>query len=324
MAGFNFSVPESYSGSERLDKYVASLPGGMNRSKLKAGLCSITVNGKNQKISYKVKPGDEICIQWEDNVPDDIEPENIPLDIIFENEDVLVINKKQGMVTHPAAGNWSGTLVNALLYYLGRQKIHQDKSSDVQNVLVCCRPGIVHRLDKDTSGIIITAKNRDAEEFLSREFKSHRGIVKEYICICQGRPQFRTGIIKTGIIRDVRDRQRFKAVDDLSQGKLAVSIYKCIACYGDYSLMKVRIKTGRTHQIRVHMKYLNCPVLGDPVYSKGDRLFSKATLMLHSRYLKIKLPGKKAPCTFKTDTPERFKKILAVLHKKYSKTILSD
>ncbi|MBB5218257.1 RluA family pseudouridine synthase [Treponema rectale] len=324
MAGFSIKVPEDYSGAERLDKYVASLPDGMNRSKLKAGLCSITVNGRNQKISYKVKPRDEIYIQWEDNVPDDIEPENIPLDIIFENDDVLVINKKQGMVTHPAAGNWSGTLVNALLYYLGRQKIHQDKTSGGQEALVRCRPGIVHRLDKDTSGIIITAKNRDAEEFLSREFKSHRGIVKEYICICQGRPQFSTGIIKTGMIRDVRDRQRFKAVEELSQGKLAVSVYKCIACYGDYSLMKVRIKTGRTHQIRVHMRYLNCPVLGDPIYSKGDRLFPKATLMLHSRYLKIKLPGSNEPAVFKTETPERFKKVLAVLHKKYSKTILSD
>ncbi|MCR5218429.1 RluA family pseudouridine synthase [Treponema sp.] len=324
MASFCVTVDSSYTKNERLDKYIASLPGGMNRSKLKSGLCSVKVNSKEQKISCKVKAGDLIEINWEDKVPDDIEPENIPLDIIFENDDVLVINKPQGMVTHPAAGNWTGTLVNGLLYYLGRQKIHQDKSGGEKELLVKCRPGIVHRLDKDTSGIIITAKNRDTEEYLGKVFKSHKKIVKEYICICQGRPAKKKGLIKTGIIRDLRDRQKFKAVDDLSQGKLAVSYYKCIACYGEYSLMRVRIMTGRTHQIRVHMKYLNCPVLGDPLYTKGDRIFPKASLMLHSRYLKIPVPGHEEGLVFKTSTPERFLQVLKVLHKRYSKTILSD
>lgn len=324
MPSFCIEVSSDYKKSERLDKYIASLPDGMNRSKLKSGLCSVKVNHKEQKISYKVKAKDLIEITWEDKVPDDIEPEDIPLDIVFENEDVLVINKAQGMVTHPAAGNWNGTLVNALLYYLGRQKIHQDKNKGQKEVLVKCRPGIVHRLDKDTSGLIITAKNRSAEEFLSKEFKSHKRIVKEYICICQGRPARKKALIKTSIVRDLKNRQKFKASDNLSEGKIAVSFYNCIACYGEYSLMRVRILTGRTHQIRVHMKYLNCPILGDPLYSKTDRIFSKATLMLHSKYLKINLPNKEEAFVFKSKTPERFLKVLKVLHQKFSKTILSD
>ena len=143
----------------------------MNRSKLKSGIVCIQVNGKKQKISCQVKANDIIDIQWEENVPDNIEPENIPLDIIYEDENVCVVNKKQGMVTHPAAGNWKGTLVNALLYHWGRESIPELKEGQVSKILSNRRPGIVHRLDKETSGIIITAKNHDTEEFLSAQFR---------------------------------------------------------------------------------------------------------------------------------------------------------
>ena len=328
---FSAKIPSDFKDSLRLDKYIASIPaqnfGGisMNRSKLKSGATEILLNGKKAKISSKVKAGDQIDIQWEENVPENIEPENIPLEILYEDKNVTVINKRQGMVTHPAAGNWNGTLVNALLYHWGRNAIeHISEKSDKESeseLLAKRRPGIIHRLDKDTSGIIITAKNRECEEFLHEEFLHHNRIIKEYIAICCGRPKNLEGKIETQIIRDPRDRKRFKAVTDTNEGKKAVTLYKCFATYGPFSLMRIRIKTGRTHQIRVHMKYLGCPVMGDPIYGnylKGSP-FQNASLMLHSYLLKIRLPGQKERTTFKTQTPLRFKKVLKTLHEKYGK-----
>jgi len=322
MPFYNVVVPSDFSDLIRLDKYMASIPDGMNRSKLKSGVTEILVNGKKAKLSQKVKAGDKIDIQWEDNIPDNIEPENIPLDILYEDENVTVVNKRQGMVTHPACGNWNGTLVNALLYHWGRGSIEQIKEGKDSEIMERRRPGIVHRLDKETSGIIITAKNRDSEEWLQAQFKD-RSLQKEYICICTGRPPAFSGDIKTQIIRDPKNRQRFKAVDNTAEGKFARTIYHCIACYGNYSLIRVRIKTGRTHQIRVHMKYLGCPILGDPLYNKTDSQFPKATLMLHSQKLKIKLPNSTEYTTFRTKTPVRFLKIEKTLKHKYAKEVLS-
>lgn len=324
MSNFSNRVPLEYAKAERLDKYIANLSKGMNRSKLKSGVVEILVNGKAQKVSYKVKAGDQIDIQWEENVPDNIEPQDIPLDIIYEDENVCVVNKRQGMVTHPACGNWDGTLVNALLYHWGRQAIKEIKEGEASadKILANRRPGIVHRLDKETSGIIITAKNRDTEEYLAGLFRDHRKIKKEYICICMGRPQHQHGVVKTQIVRDLRDRKKFRAAVDTEEGKYAETHYSCIACYGEYSLMRVRIVTGRTHQIRVHMKYLNCPILGDGVYSKTDRKFPNATLMLNAHKLTIKLPGASSYSEFKNKTPERFREIMKVLHRDFSKVIL--
>ena len=341
MPFFSEKVPADFEGSIRLDKFIASLPNGMNRSKLKSGVTEILINGKKVKLSAKVQASDQIDIQWEDNIPDDIEPENIPLDIIYEDENVTVVNKKQGMVTHPACGNWNGTLVNALLYHWGRKAVSQLKEGSASEILERRRPGIVHRLDKETSGIIITAKNRDSEEFLQKQFKE-KSLQKEYILICTGRPPKRTGDIRTQIIRDPKNRHRFKAVDDTQQGKFARTIYHCIACYGNYSLMRVRIKTGRTHQIRVHMKYLGCPILGDSIYNKPDKNFPNATLMLHSVQLKIRLPhflntetnnqsdfanyaetSKGDVFTiFRTKTPQRFIEIEKKLKKMFPKTVI--
>ena len=321
MPFFSAKVPSDYDGAIRLDKYIASLPNGMNRSKLKSGVTEILVNGKRCKISQKVKANDQIDIQWEDNIPDDINPENIPLDIIYEDDNVTVVNKNQGMVTHPACGNWTGTLVNALLFHWGKQSIPQLKEGSANEILERRRPGIVHRLDKDTSGIIITAKNRESEEFLQKQFKE-KYLQKEYICICTGRPHSRDGDIMTQIIRDPKNRHRFKAVDNTTDGKFARTLYHCIACYGNYSLIRVRIKTGRTHQIRVHMKYLGCPILGDTVYNKPDKLFPDATLMLHSCRLRIRLPDTKKFADFKTKTPDRFLKVEKILHKRFPKEIL--
>lgn len=328
MPFFSAKIPADFAGFTRLDKYIASLPStafdgtNMNRSKLKSGATEILLNGKNAKVSAKVKAGDQIDIQWEENIPEDIEPENIPLEIIYEDENVCVVNKKQGMVTHPAAGNWNGTLVNALLYHWGRNAIHQDSTEEVNaEVLAKRRPGIIHRLDKDTSGVIITAKNRSAEEFLHDEFLHHNRITKEYIAICCGRPKILEGRIETQIIRDPRDRKRYKAAVGTEEGKKAITLYKCFATYGPFSLMRIRIKTGRTHQIRVHMKFLGCPVMGDPIYGnflKGSP-FQSASLMLHAYLLKIRLPGHKERSTFKAPVPLRFKKVLWTLHEKYGR-----
>lgn len=324
MAFFSVLVPPTYKTPDRLDKYICDHTPNMNRSKLKSGLVTILVNGKPQKISYKVRPLDRIDVQWEENVPDNIDPEDIPLDIVYEDDNVCVVNKKQGMVTHPASGNWSGTLVNALLFHWNRQSIPELKTGSASEILSNRRPGIVHRLDKDTSGLIITAKNRDTEEFLGKQFRNHNKIYKEYICICMGRPQHSHGIIETQIIRDPKDRKRFKAVVGTDEGKFARSYYRCISCYGEYSLMRVRINTGRTHQIRVHMKYLNCPILGDQIYSRPDRKFPGATLMLHSRKMRIYIPGIRNKMEFVSPTPRRFVEVMKILKKDYPKTILPD
>lgn len=321
MPFFSVKVPLEYQLNERLDKYIATLPNGMNRSKLKSGVTEILINGKKAKLSQKIKAKDQIDIQWEDNIPDDIIPENIPLEIIYEDENVTVVNKKQGMVTHPACGNWNGTLVNALLYHWGRQSIPQIKEGSAQQLLVQRRPGIVHRLDKETSGIIITAKNRDSEEWLQAQFKNKKNLQKEYICICTGRPPAINGDVQTQIVRDPKNRHRFKAELNTENGKAARTLYHVISCYGNYSLIRVRIKTGRTHQIRVHMKYLGCPILGDTIYNSEDPLFKDATLMLHSVQLKIKLPFSKELTTFRTPTPERFLEVQKKLKSKYNKTL---
>lgn len=320
MPYFNVTVPESVTESERLDKYISSLKDGMNRSKLKSSATEILVNGKAVKLSTKVKAGDIIDIQWDENIPTDITPEDIPLHIIYEDENVTVINKEQGMVTHPAAGNWSGTLVNALLYHWKRESIAEIKDDDINKVLANRRPGIVHRLDKDTSGIIITAKNTFAEEWLSKQFLNKK-LHKEYILISKGKPPASAGDIQTQIIRDPKDRKKYKAVTGTQEGKFARTLYKVIAYYGNFSLIRVRLKTGRTHQIRVHMKYLGCPILGDPIYGKKDSLISDATLMLHSRQMDIRLPGKEDFTRFRAAVPLRFKKTIELLQKYFSKEV---
>ena len=318
MSLYTVKVPPEYNKGERLDKYIASLPKGMNRSKLKSGVTEILINGKKSKLSQKVSAGDLIDISWEDNIPDNIEPQNIPLDIIYEDDNVTVVNKSQGMVTHPACGNWSGTLVNALLYHWGREAVKQIKEGSQDKIMEFRRPGIVHRLDKETSGIIITAKNRDVEEFLGQQFRN-KSLRKEYILIVKGRPPAYAGDIRTQIIRDPKDRKKFKAVTDTDQGKYARTLYHCISSYGNYTLVRVRLKTGRTHQIRVHMKYLGCPIVGDSIYNKVDPIFPDATLMLHSKLLEIRIPGEEKARTFITKTPERFLKLEKKLKSMYNK-----
>ncbi|NLK45895.1 MAG: RluA family pseudouridine synthase [Treponema sp.] len=309
-------VDETITEPMRLDLYVAQAKGGMSRSRLKSTAQIITLNGKNAKLSKNVHVGDKIEIKWENPKPENLEPEDIPLDIIFENSRVTVVNKNHGIVVHPAAGNWSGTLVNALLFHWGKSAQILDEK---ENSLLL-RPGIVHRLDKDTSGVLITARDRDALTWLQNQFQTRR-VKKEYIAIVTGRPKEIQGSIKTGIIRDSRNRKKF-ATTDIDKGKFAHTIYKCIACYGPYSLIRIKLKTGRTHQIRVHMKYLGCPVLGDSIYGKKDILFENDCLMLHARRLGIRLPESNEFSIFEAPVPQRFKKVLKTLHEKFKKETL--
>ncbi len=313
-------LPDDYALGERLDLFVSKLPDGMNRSKLKSTALNVLVNGKDAKLSHRMKASDLLEIDWEENIPEDIEPENIPLRIIYEDSNVAVVNKAQGMVTHPASGHWNGTLVNALMYHWKRDSVRQLKEGGKNEILQRHRPGIVHRLDKDTSGLIITAKNRVAEEYLCGQFKE-RLLQKEYICIVTGRPPASSGDVRTQIVRDAKNRQKFKANPDTDEGKSARTIYHCIASYGPYSIIRVRIKTGRTHQIRVHMRYLGCPILGDSLYGRKDSLFPDATLMLHSRQTILKLPDAVRYHRFKASIPRRFYDVLEVLKSRYPREI---
>ncbi|MGP1586983.1 MAG: RluA family pseudouridine synthase [Treponemataceae bacterium] len=296
----------------RLDSYVAQNSENFSRSRLKNGTDCVYLNDKKAKFSTKVKNGDKIFLEWTEPIPEKIEPENIFLNIIYEDKNVCVVNKKQGMVTHPACGNWNGTLVNALLFHCKKTEC-----------TVSQRPGIVHRLDKDTTGTIICAKNVESELWLQKQFKDRR-VKKEYIAIVKGIPKEKFGNVKVNMIRDPKNRKRFTVTKDSQKGKFSHTVYSCIASYGPYSLMKLRLKTGRTHQIRVHMKYLGCPILGDSIYGTKDKIFDSATLMLHSSKMSIRLPNSNTFSVFKSPTPVRFLKVLKFLHQNYEKIRYKD
>ncbi len=319
----------------RLDSYAAASQ-GISRSRLKNGLQKLTVNGKEAKLSFKLMGGESVFLEWDDPIPEKIEAQNIPLSIIYEDDYVCVVDKAQGMVTHPGAGNMRDTLVNALMYHRGQKDIElTDDNADI-----ALRAGIVHRLDKDTSGIIITAKDRDSETFLQEQFKTRR-TQKEYIAIVQGHPPQHSGSIKTHIERSPKNRKLFTVTDDKTRGKFAHTKYRCVGIYGPYSLLRLNIKTGRTHQIRVHLKHLGCPILGDPLYGKKDVLFPSATLKLHARRLGVRLPPNSKPADdvfgeitssvyksqridgfvfFTSNTPKHFIDVLKGLKEKFDRS----
>lgn len=298
--------------SIRLDVFIASINGAPSRSQLKTCNAKVSVNGKPTKLSKSVKTGDLVEVAWQDCVPTEIEPVNLPLEIIYEDENVTIINKKQGMVVHPACGNWDNTLVNALLYHWKRGAI-----CNAQNEQNATRPGIVHRLDKDTSGVIITSCTQKNALFLQQQFMSRR-VAKEYIAIVVGRPKTRRACIKTGICRDSKNRKRFTTCK-IDKGKFAHTNITCLAMYGNFSLLKIKIKTGRTHQIRVHLKHIGCAILGDPLYNKKVSPFESATLMLHARTLGIRTSAQSDFAYFTAPLPRRFKKVLKTLHTLYQK-----
>jgi len=285
----------------RLDRFMSEYLRLLSRSQIKARNLTAKINGKEAKLSRPVKQGDCLELQWNDSPPRDIVPQNIPLEIIYEDERCVVVNKRQGLVVHPGAGNRQGTLANALCYR--KLKAGGETGAGV-------RPGIVHRLDKDTSGVIIAALDEEVHAFLCEQFKS-RKVKKTYAAIVLGVPKEKNGRIETFIARDPKDRKRFTVGE---RGKTALTFYKVVKSWNNYSLLLLRPRTGRTHQLRVHLKFLGHPILGDPVYGSADKHFPDATLMLHSRNLAITLIGEKEERVFTSPLPDRFYAVMEKLN----------
>ena len=288
---------------QRLDKYLAGEMTDLSRSRIKelvqAG--EVLVNGKKSKVSYKVQKGDLIQVTVLPLEPLALEAENIPLDIVYEDEDVIVVNKPQGMVVHPAAGHPSHTLVNALLYH----------TRDLADSPEGFRPGIVHRIDKDTSGLLMVAKNAAARESLEKQLaaKSNK---RQYLAIVHGNFAEEEGTVDAPIGRNPKDRKQMAVVE---KGKSAVTHFKVLEQYQGYSLVECQLETGRTHQIRVHMAYIGHPLAGDPLY--GPR----KTLPGHGQFLHAKTLGFEQPSTgewleFSVQPPEIFQQTVADLRKK--------
>jgi 23S rRNA pseudouridine1911/1915/1917 synthase len=301
-------VSEDHNGI-RLDRYASLHLNLLSRSQIKTRLVTAKLNGKNVKLSRFVKSGDALELTWLSQVEENLEAQDIPLDILYEDSRVAVVNKKQGMVVHPGAGNYRNTLANALLFR--RMQKTGEKGDGEQILSRGPRTGIVHRLDKDTSGVIITAYDDEALAILSDQFKA-RTIQKRYLAIVQGTPPETRGRISGRIFRDPRNRKLFTTGKDA--GRSALSFYTVLKSWGAYSLLLVQPKTGRTHQIRVHLKSLGTPILGDPLYGRGDNRFKDAALMLHAWSLAIVLPGNVEASLFKAPVPNHMKVIIRCLN----------
>jgi 23S rRNA pseudouridine1911/1915/1917 synthase len=298
----------------RLDRFIAERLKLLTRSQIKTRGLIARINGKPVKISRIVQNGDYLELSWNEAEPSRLIPENIPLDALYEDNRVIVINKQQGLVVHPGAGNTHGTVVNALLY---RRLL----SGGIQAGLPF-RPGIVHRLDKDTSGVLIAAYDDDALARLAAQFKN-RTARKIYAALVHGIPKTVSGVIEGNIARDGRNRKRFTVSPDT--GKNARTCYKIIRSWErtpntagirgkPCALLLLNPKTGRTHQLRVHLRHIGHPILGDPIYGAPD---PRISLMLHAKSLAIVLPEEARGCTgmrtFKTPLPERFLKLMNVM-----------
>jgi 23S rRNA pseudouridine1911/1915/1917 synthase len=286
----------------RLDRFVAERMGLFTRSQAKSRVAGLSVNGEPARPSRRLKLGDRVAVDYTDPPAEGLAAEEMPLAILFENDDVAVIDKPQGMVVHPGSGNRSGTLVNALLAHCAGLSEAFGGSA--------ARPGIVHRLDKDTSGVIITAKNPAAHEHLARQFRDHR-VRKLYLAVVRGAPRQDSGRIDGLIARSRADRKRFVPV--AAGGRRGVTDWRVLSRYDGCSLVLLAPKTGRTHQLRVHLRLLGTPVLGDSLYGGKDARFPGATLMLHAWRLRITLPGESRAREFRAPLPARFRSLLRSL-----------
>jgi len=289
-------IPED-SGT-RIDAYIASNNKELSRSYI-AKLVdngNIKVNGREVKPSYKIKAGDVIDIDIPQPVELEINPEDIDLDILYEDEDVIVINKPQGMVVHPAPGNYSGTLVNALLK-------HCTNLSGINGVM---RPGIVHRIDKDTSGVLLVAKNDSAHKCLAEQIKEH-SVNRRYIAIVEGIIKVDKGTIEGNIGRHHIDR---KKMDVVAGGKHAITHFTVIERFKNFTLIEAKLETGRTHQIRVHMAHIGHPVLGDPVYGVKNQKFALQGQALHAALIGFLHPRTGNYMEFKAPLPEYFVELI--------------
>ncbi len=287
----------------RLDKAIAQKYEELSRSNIQKLLedNKITVNGKIQKASYKVNKNDEIEIEEVEAKPIDLKPQDIPLDIIYEDNDIVVVNKQKGLVVHPANGNPDGTLVNAIMAHC---------KGSLSGIGGEIRPGIVHRLDKDTSGLIIIAKNDKAHIGLSEQIKN-REVKKTYIALVRGIIKENEATINMPIGRSTKDRKKMAVSKN---GKSAITHFKVLERYDNkYTLVEVRIETGRTHQIRVHMAEIGHPIIGDTVYSNGKNEFGIEGQMLHSQKLTFKHPITNEILNLEAPLPQYFKNIVEKL-----------
>jgi 23S rRNA pseudouridine1911/1915/1917 synthase len=284
--------------SENLPKYSRSFI----QKLIKKGM--VLVDGKVVlKTGYSLDGNRELKVTIPAPVQSDIVPEVIPLNIVYEDHNLVIINKDAGIVVHPSIGHDRGTLVNAILAH----------DPNIRGVGGEVRPGIVHRLDKDTSGLLVMAKNDNTHQDLQQQFKD-RTVKKLYMALVDGHPQTPEGKIDAPIGRDPRHRQRM-AIVPLKKGRNAFSEFRTIEKFEKFSLLEVNIKTGRTHQIRVHLEFLGCPVVGDTVYGKKNRSLGSKRQLLHAFQLEINLPGKKETSVFQADLPEDFQAALNELRK---------
>ena len=287
---------------QRLDKAVAMLNSDLSRSFITKLIDEgkITINGKVEKPSFKVKENDEIIIEEIVDTKSDIKEEDIPLDVVYEDDDILIINKPQGMVVHPANGHYSGTLVNALMFM-------EDSLSSINGVI---RPGIVHRIDKDTSGLLCVAKNDNAHHFLAEQLKDHT-MAREYMALVRGVIKENSGTVDMPIGRDKNNRQKMAVVKD---GKPATTHFVVIERFANHTLIKCQLVSGRTHQIRVHMSAIGYPVEGDPLYAgkNYDKLYKDGQLLVAYK-LKLIHPKTKKEMVFEIPLPEYFEKVLESL-----------
>lgn len=289
-------VPDEETG-ERIDSFLSGKT-DFTRTRIQQLIKdrNITVNGKPTKSSYKIEENDEIAIEVPEVETTEIKPENIKIDIVYEDSDIAVINKQAGLVVHPAHGHYSGTLVNAILYHI----------KDLSGINGEIRPGIVHRLDKDTSGLIVIAKNDKVHAALTEMFQEKK-IRKTYLAILKGKLNKSEGKIVTQIGRDKNDRKKMTVIDDVAKGKNAITNYKVVSQNNLFTLVKVNIETGRTHQIRVHMRHLGYPILGDSVYGRKD---NEKRQMLHAYKLEFLHPVTGHQMEFTGEIPEDFQKAL--------------
>ncbi len=307
-----FTAKEADTG-RRLDSFLAE-SADISRSAAArlAESGAVSVNGKNVEKKYILKAGDEVDFTPPPAKELDVIPENIPLDIIYEDDDIIVINKPSGMVVHPAAGNESGTLVNALLFHC---------SSSLSGIGGVMRPGIVHRIDKDTSGLLVVAKNDEAHISLSKELEEH-GVIREYHALVRGGFRNDEGLVDAPIGRHPIDRKKMAVVK--SGGKRALTHYRVKKSYGDITYLTLWLETGRTHQIRVHMSYIGHALLGDEVYSSSKTRFEKlhASLLdgqaLHAKALTLTHPKTRERMHFECPLPSNFQRLVDILNENFS------
>ena len=296
----NKYIVESEYSNVRLDKYLSSILTDFSRTHIAKIIDEggVLVNDKEAKASLKLKEGDEVSLTLPEVKELEIQKEDIPLDVVYEDSDILIINKPQGMVVHPSNGHYEGTLVNAVLF-------HSDDLSGINGVI---RPGIVHRIDKDTSGLICVAKNDAAHIELAKQLKDHT-MARTYVALVRGVIPENSGEINLPIGRDPNNRQKMGVTR--TNSKEAITFFKVLKRYKEHTLVECHLKTGRTHQIRVHLSYIGFPVEGDPLYCgrKYDTLYKKGQLLVATSLTLIH-PSTKEEMTFNIDLPEYFTDVL--------------